>query len=122
MDRLPIRNSTMSESSQVPKQEIVCILGMARSGTSLVTRISNLAGLYLGPEQSLLAPNHGNLKGYWENSKIVDLNDAILASFGGSWDEPPLFPNGWESASSLDELKQRARTVLEDSYGNTQLW
>src|SRR6266704_427937 len=106
----------------MPKQDIVCILGMGRSGTSLVTRISNLVGLYLGPEQFLLQPNDGNRTGYWESSDIVQLNDAILAKHGGSWDEPPIFPREWEVAPSLDELREHARALLHDRYGNAQLW
>src|SRR5205823_10848326 len=101
---------------------IVCILGMGRSGTSLLTRILNVLGLYLGPEEFLLQPNNGNPKGYWENAEIVDLNDAILAKHGGSWDEPPQFQEAWERGPSLDELKERARVLLHNRFGDAQLW
>lgn len=35
---------------------IVCVIGMHRSGTSLVTRILNLLGVDLGPAEQLMAP------------------------------------------------------------------
>src|SRR6266496_1635966 len=114
--------ASMSGSSEIAKQNIVCILGMGRSGTSLLTRVSNLIGLYLGPERYLLQPNGGNPTGYWENSEIVHINNAILAKYGGSWDEPPIFPTGWESTPSLNQLRQRARTLLHDTYSDAKLW
>lgn len=30
------------------KQKVVCILGMHRSGTSMIARVINLMGIYLG--------------------------------------------------------------------------
>ena len=36
---------------------IVCILGMHRSGTSLVSRVLNVLGVYLGPEEHLMRPS-----------------------------------------------------------------
>src|ERR1051326_4869403 len=112
----------MSKSPEIAKQTVVCVLGMGRSGTSLLTRVSNLIGLYLGPERRLLEPNDGNPTGYWENSEIVEINNLILAKYGGSWDDPPDLPPGWEGASSLDQLRQRARALLQDTYSESQLW
>lgn len=82
----------MPRSSEMLKPGIVCILGMHRSGTSLLTRVLNLIGLDLGPEHLLLQPRFGNLKGFWEHEEIISLNDAILERLGGKWWEPPIFP------------------------------
>lgn len=117
-----MRKEEMTESTGVCKPDIICILGMHRSGTSLLTRILNLIGLNLGPEYLLLHPRLGNLKGYWEHEEITYLNDAILAKHGGSWYEPPIFPPGWESDPSLDELKQRGRTLLHEAFANAKMW
>lgn len=112
----------MSGFNQMRMPEIVCILGMHRSGTSVFTRILNLIGLYLGPEQQLLQPNDYNPKGYWEHDEIVSLNNEILERLGGSWDEPPAFPPGWENAPAMDDLKQRAQRLIQDSFADVQTW
>ena len=86
------------ESSETPKAAAVCILGMHRSGTSVLTRILNLSGMSLGPENMLAGgcEKDGQPKGYWENVEFISLNNAILERYGGNWFEPPIFPPGWE--------------------------
>jgi hypothetical protein len=64
----------------------------------------NLIDVYLGPEQLLMPPDFANPKGYWEHDEIVSLNDEILGRLGGSWDNPPIFPPGWENAPAIDDL------------------
>lgn len=68
---------------------MICILGMHRSGTSLLTRILNLIGVYLGSDEALtVEPAEANPKGYWEHHEITSISDAILKRPGGSWDAP----------------------------------
>src|ERR1044072_1984569 len=110
------------ESSGTRRPEIVCILGMHRSGTSLLTRILNLIGLYLGSDQVSVQPAADNLKGHWEHADFVSINDAILQRYGGSWDQPPLLPTDWETASLMDDLKQRAQILIEDQFAGAHLW
>jgi len=103
-------------------QKIVCILGIHRSGTSLVSRILNLLGVYLGPQERILPPAPDNPKGFWEHHPIMALNDEILARLGGSWHEPPAFPPGWETAPQLADLRQRARAILQEDFATAELW
>jgi glycosyltransferase involved in cell wall biosynthesis len=106
----------------VNQQKVVCVLGMHRSGTSVASRILNLLGAYLGPEDQLVPPAADNPKGYWEYQPIVELNDAILHRLGGRSMAPPEFPAGWERAPELDDLRERARTILHESFGEADLW
>jgi hypothetical protein len=90
----------------------VCILGMHRSGTSMITRLLNLCGLYLGREEAMLPPSpEDNPDGYWENQSITDLNEEILASLGGSWSRPPEMPTGWSQHSHLKLITSGASGV-----------
>ena len=82
----------------------------------------NLIDVYLGPEQLLMPPDFANPKGYWEHDEIVSLNDEILGRLGGSWDKPPTFPPGWENAPAIDDLKQRGRRLIQDSFANVDTW
>src|SRR5258706_8380174 len=80
----------MTRTTEVYDQDIICVLGMHRSGTSLLARILNLLGVDLGPAEVLTTePIAHNPKGYWEHHEITAISDAILKRYGGSWDEPP---------------------------------
>ncbi|MCA1667502.1 MAG: sulfotransferase, partial [Thermomicrobia bacterium] len=85
----------------------VCIAGMARSGTSMCTRMLNLCGLYLGEASDLLPPMPDNPDGFWENSRIVEINEELLSMLGGAWDCPPIFP------LELDERFARVRAKAD---------
>lgn len=67
----------------------VCIAGMHRSGTSLMARLLNLSGLYLGRDQDMLPAGPTNPDGHWEHEGIVQVNEELLADLGGGWDLPP---------------------------------
>jgi hypothetical protein len=107
-----------------PKTEpdVICVLGMHRSGTSLLTRLLNVLGVYLGADHELMPPNGSNPRGYWERKEIVSINDEILARFGGSWDAPSTFPSGWETASIIDDLKARALGLIQRDFHKTEIW
>lgn len=94
----------------------VCIAGMHRSGTSMVTSLLGRAGLYLGEESDLLPPAEGNPDGYFENSKFVDLNEELLARLGGTYFRPPAFAPGWADAAA-SALGDRAQAVLRGFDG-----
>jgi hypothetical protein len=101
---------------------IVCILGMHRSGTSLVSRVLNVLGVYLGPEEHLMRPGSDNPAGYWESRPIKQINDEILSILGGSWQEPPTLPAGWERSPELASSRHRAREVIEGDFSSSELW
>src|SRR2546425_6536349 len=102
--------------------QVVCVLGMHRSGTSLLTRIINLLGVYLDPEESLMKASKWNPKGFWEHQGIIDINDEILVRFGGSWGCPPVFPDHWHKAPQLDDLRDRARRLMAKDFGDAAVW
>ncbi len=65
----------------------VPVLGMHRSGTSLVAQMLAECGLHLGP--GLMPGNASNLSGHWEAEQAVGINDRMLARSGGDWAHPP---------------------------------
>jgi hypothetical protein len=102
--------------------QVVCILGMHRSGTSLTARLLNLLGVNLGPEAHLVEPASDNPAGFWEHRRIFRINKQILLRFGGHSHEPPVFPPGWESSPELDDLRQRARAIVHEDFSTAALW
>lgn len=101
---------------------IICILGMHRSGTSLIARLLNLLGVYLGPQNRLVEPASANPKGFWEHRRFVNINNNILWKLGGHTHEPPVFSPEWQDQAELDDLRQRARSMIEEDFAGRDLW
>lgn len=89
---------------------VVCIAGMHRSGTSMVARLLQQCGLYLGDEASMLPPAPDNPEGFFEHAGFVALNDEVLKALGGAWDAPP--PAMWAIAPELPALRERAAALV----------
>jgi hypothetical protein len=108
----------------VSDARIVCVLGPARSGTSLTARALALLGVYLGPEAHLDQALHFNARGCWEHRSIVDVNLKLLTRLAGSdWRLrlPELAP-GWEQAPDLEELAREAREAIRRDFEGAALW
>src|SRR5215475_14037560 len=91
----------------------ICIAGMHRSGTSMVARLLNLCGVYLGPDAELSAAASDNEAGFWENPRFVKLNEDALSLLGGGWDLAPDAVEGWESRDDLIKLQQDAADLID---------
>lgn len=65
----------------------VVVLGMHRSGTSMVAGILYRLGINMGSD--LIGPVPSNPYGHYEDKEFVALNDKILYNAGGSWHKPP---------------------------------
>jgi hypothetical protein len=96
---------------------LVCVTGMHRSGTSMVAALLELLGVDFGPRESMLEPATENPHGFWEQHVVSDLNDHLLATLGGSWREPPILADGWESSSTLDPIRERIDDTVARLFG-----
>jgi hypothetical protein len=69
---------------QIPPRRIAVVLGMHRSGTSVMTRALELMGAGFG--DNLLPPVPGvNPKGFFEDMQIIYLNDRLLETVNADW-------------------------------------
>jgi hypothetical protein len=64
-------------------KKCILILGMHRSGTSLMTGILNASGISVG--KTLLEPKEENPKGFFELKKLYNINEEILKVAGTRW-------------------------------------
>jgi len=83
----------------------VCVLGMHRSGTSVLAGGLAQAGLATG---HVLRFGADNFKGHIESALVIGVNDAVLQASGGTWRHVP--PNlTWTDA----ERRRRDTIVAE---------
>jgi len=100
---------------------IVCITGAHRSGTSMITRLLNLSGLYLGVDSDININATDNPEGFWENIQFVRLNEEILSTHGGAWDMPPNPGANWELAPEMAPFRDQAKQIIRQ-FENQALW
>ncbi len=81
--RGPKRAHLMGSSAARGTRAIV-VIGMHRSGTSAVARGLQALGVYLGND--FLDAQPENPTGYWEDRRIVELNERILKRLNLRWD------------------------------------
>jgi hypothetical protein len=101
------------------QREVVCVLG-GRSGTSLVARLVNILGVYLGRENDMMAANRANERGFWEHAQLVALNDELLARYDAKWPTLVSLPN--ENDPKLDDLRDRALGLIRNEFADAPLW
>jgi len=95
----------------------IVILGMHRSGTSVVAQALASGGMYLGQEADLLADQDDNPNGFFERRDVVTLNDEILSSADSSWIKPPS-----HLANQLNEdVGAEKRTSVESIIARLEL-
>jgi hypothetical protein len=63
---------------------VVAVVGMHRSGTSLLTRGLKCLGIYLGDD--FVDTQFDNPTGYWEDRGIQGFNERVLKAFGLKWE------------------------------------
>jgi hypothetical protein len=95
---------------------------MHRSGTSLLARLLNLAGVDLGENARLARAADDNPRGFWEHEGLREINDALLAAFGGSWMHPPDLPAGWTRDPRIAPLREKARALIASEFADRALW
>jgi hypothetical protein len=90
------------------------VLGMHRSGTSVLARLLNLMGAYFGPEGAGTGANPENPKGFWERRDVRNLNDHVLQSVGCDWNRVLGFdPRALPEALAAEFARRASRLVLE---------
>ena len=106
---------------ELAQRRIICIVGMHRSGTSMITRLLNICGLDLGAADRLLKADKANPLGHFEHRGFLDIDRKLLKHFHATWHDPPLLPPKWEDDMSLAPLLRQART-LAASFPETRSW
>ena len=96
---------------------IIVVLGMHRSGTSLVSGILSKMGVNMG--KKLLKASVENPKGYFEDIEFFNLNKKILEEAGGSWNLPP---NKEVLLKVMKKNENKFEDIINRKNKNSTLW
>lgn len=99
----------MPDSNQI----VVCVAGMHRSGTSMITRLLNLCGLDLGAANDMMPASPANPEGYWEHIWFNYYNNQLLEFFRGAWDMVPVYEEDWVNTPGIHWIKREAGAVIK---------
>ena len=98
----------------------IVVLGMHRSGTSVIAKALELFGVELG--QDLIPVADDNLKGFWEDKSIMELNDRILGLAGMTWFSVFDYPFALLDSEQGKGLEDEAVNILTSRFANRTLW
>ncbi len=92
------------------KKQAIVVLGMHRSGTSLLAKALEIFGYNFS--DNLMQPNRDNPSGFWEDLDIVEFNESLLESNQVSWDIP-LDPKSYNFSEGSNK---RAQRIIESKF------
>ena len=109
----------MAEPGHSAGRQAVLILGMHRSGTSVLSGLLAGAGLDLG--KTLMPPAEDNPRGFWENQRLVDINEAVLNIYDQSWSSFQALPGDWLDHPSLDSYRRQISEVITEEFDDSSV-
>ena len=109
----------MTPPEPMPRRCLL-VLGMHRSGTSALAGM--LTHLGAAAPATPMAPHASNPRGFFESIPVRDLNDALLARLGRSWNDWRALPPGWHRQTGLEDLLADAQAVIAAEFGTASLF
>jgi GT2 family glycosyltransferase len=108
------KTSIRAVQSERPRP-IVVVLGMHRSGTSLLSNILHLLGVDMADTNDRV--NEKNAGGFWERPDMFRLQDEVLAAIGRPIGQPSHvlpFPAAWWRRKEVQALKPKLVAYLRE--------
>ncbi|MEB3100932.1 glycosyltransferase [Ferviditalea candida] len=103
-------------------KKAICVLGMHRSGTSMLMKVLNILGVYLGEDKDILAFGDDNPEGFWEHQGIVDIHEKIFAELNRSWDSTIPLPENWLKTPQILEYKKELIDLIKREFNDVPVW
>lgn len=89
------------------RSKIIIVLGMHRSGTSMIAGILSKIGINMG--KRMLGRTPSNPLGHFEDEDFFNLNKKILEFTGGNWRNPP---NEEDILAQKDKFKKEILNLI----------
>jgi GT2 family glycosyltransferase len=110
-----------SAGQTIDAPRAVIVAGMHRSGTSALTRVLNLLGVYLGDD--LMPPAAGNNEtGFWEHRQIQIVHQRILNTLYREWNSCWPLPAGWPADPAIASLRSELIEIVQRDFASHRLW
>jgi GT2 family glycosyltransferase len=92
----------------------IIVLGMHRSGTSMISGLLELMGCFFADEPLKMSPATDNPKGFWERNDIKELNDYILASAKGNWWDVDALDFSFISPQESEFIRKHIKKIIAE--------
>lgn len=112
-------NRRLIKDAGLVTRRAVVVLGMHRSGTSLLAALLCKAGAD-APKQ-LMAGGADNPTGHWESWPLYFLDDEVLSALGLSWDSTLSLPAEMLRSPKTERFLPRYVDVLREEYDRSDL-
>ena len=103
----------------ISRKKILLILGMHRSGTSVLAGTCRLLGADLGDR--MMAAGSDNVMGFWEHDDIVRIHDELLERLGYAWDDVRALPEKWWVYEIIRPQRQALLEILKRDFSGAGL-
>lgn len=101
-------------------KKCIVVLGMHRSGTSVLSGLVSLMGCYIGLTDTM-PKRKDNPKGFFENYRIYKFNQNILEENSVSWDEYN-FTVKTIDKNTLRKYIDHAKTIIQEEFKYVNLF
>lgn len=99
----------------------IVVIGMHRSGTSALSGELARLGVFMG--EKLIKSKAGvNDKGFWENHRLLRINEKLLERLVSSWDNPVATSEHCLSLLSDRASLQIGEEFIQNEYAGYGLW
>ena len=102
-------------------KKLIVVLGMHRSGTSVITRGLQVMGVELG-ENLITAIEGNNPKGFWEDVDVNTLNNEMLESIGSDWRSVSAITQKEVDALRNHDYHYRAAALLQQKIEDVPIF
>jgi len=111
-------------NANIGDQQVVVVLGMHRSGTSLVGNIIQSLGVFLGDD--LIIPDRNNQAGYFEHAEIVRLHVELLEIIDRRWTGPKGtldYPDHWWRSPEVELITSQLKEIIRSEMAKAKgIW
>ncbi len=100
-------------------RKCILVLGMHRSGTSMLNGVLKTIGVFTGKDEYMLDPvffnpktKQFNAKGFFEITEITNFNEELLQAFDASWITPQNLPENWLDNKNIEIFKKKLAEII----------
>ncbi len=101
------------------KRNAILVLGMYRSGGSVLAGCLNIMGARLG--NNLVTAEEANDSSL-EHNDIVVAHDILLRDLGCSWDMIGALPQDWIDSEAASRAKESIKSIIATDFKGARLW